>query len=96
MLSQLRTGVTRTRHAVLVVADIVAKVFLRRTKPSMRTNLSSRKPQKLERVKLSRRKFFHLAAGAAALPAMSRIASAQAYPSRAGANYPRICPWPGD
>jgi len=33
-------------------------------------------------VKLSRRKFFHLAAGAAALPAMSRIASAQAYPSR--------------
>jgi tripartite-type tricarboxylate transporter receptor subunit TctC len=48
----------------------------------MRANLSSRKPQKLERVKLSRRKFFHLAAGAAALPAMSRIASAQAYPSR--------------
>jgi tripartite-type tricarboxylate transporter receptor subunit TctC len=48
----------------------------------MRTNLSSRKPQELERVKLSRRKFFHLAAGAAALPAMSRIASAQAYPSR--------------
>jgi tripartite-type tricarboxylate transporter receptor subunit TctC len=48
----------------------------------MCTNLSSRKPQKLERVKLSRRKFFHLAAGAAALPAMSRIASAQAYPSR--------------
>jgi len=48
----------------------------------MRTNLSSRKPQKLERVKLSRRKFSHLAAGAAALPAMSRIASAQAYPSR--------------
>jgi tripartite-type tricarboxylate transporter receptor subunit TctC len=48
----------------------------------MRTNLSSRKPQKLERVKLSRRKFFNLAAGAAALPAMSRIASAQAYPSR--------------
>ena len=48
----------------------------------MRTNLSSRKPQKLERVKLSRLKFLHLAAGAAALPAMSRIASAQAYPSR--------------
>src|SRR5207237_9860614 len=28
------------------------------------------------------RKFFHLAAGAAALPALSRIARAQAYPSR--------------
>src|SRR6516162_4618619 len=29
-----------------------------------------------------RRQFLHLAAGAAALPAMSRIARAQAYPSR--------------
>src|SRR5882757_2152631 len=33
-------------------------------------------------VKLPRRKFLHLAAGAAALPAASRIARAQAYPSR--------------
>jgi len=33
-------------------------------------------------VKLPRRKFLHLAAGAAALPAFSRIARAQAYPSR--------------
>jgi tripartite-type tricarboxylate transporter receptor subunit TctC len=33
-------------------------------------------------MKLPRRKFLHLAAGAAALPAMSRIARAQAYPSR--------------
>jgi len=32
---------------------------------------------------LPRRRFLHLAAGAAALPAVSRIASAQAYPSRA-------------
>ena len=31
---------------------------------------------------LGRRKFLHLAAGAAALPAVSRIARAQAYPSR--------------
>jgi tripartite-type tricarboxylate transporter receptor subunit TctC len=29
-----------------------------------------------------RRKFLHLAAGAAALPAVSRIAGAQSYPSR--------------
>src|SRR6516165_1938891 len=29
-----------------------------------------------------RRQFLHLAAGAAALPAMSRMASAQAYPAR--------------
>jgi tripartite-type tricarboxylate transporter receptor subunit TctC len=33
-------------------------------------------------MKLPRRKFLHLAAGAAALPAMSRMARAQAYPSR--------------
>src|SRR5215471_5700722 len=33
-------------------------------------------------MKLPRRNFLHLAAGAAALPALSRIARAQAYPSR--------------
>jgi Tripartite tricarboxylate transporter family receptor len=33
-------------------------------------------------MKLPRRKFLHLAAGAAALPAVSRMASAQTYPSR--------------
>jgi tripartite-type tricarboxylate transporter receptor subunit TctC len=33
-------------------------------------------------MKLPRRRFLHLAAGAAALPAMSRLAWAQAYPSR--------------
>ena len=33
-------------------------------------------------MKLSRRKFLHLAAGAAALPVLSRIARAQTYPSR--------------
>jgi tripartite-type tricarboxylate transporter receptor subunit TctC len=33
-------------------------------------------------MKLPRRQFLHLAAGAAALPAMSRFAWAQAYPTR--------------
>jgi tripartite-type tricarboxylate transporter receptor subunit TctC len=33
-------------------------------------------------MKLPRRNFLHLAAGVAALPAVSRIASAQAYPTR--------------
>jgi tripartite-type tricarboxylate transporter receptor subunit TctC len=32
--------------------------------------------------KLSRRQFLHLAAGAAVLPALSRMARAQAYPAR--------------
>src|SRR5262245_65475452 len=35
-----------------------------------------------DRMKLPRRQFLHLAAGAAALPAVSRFASAQGYPSR--------------
>jgi tripartite-type tricarboxylate transporter receptor subunit TctC len=33
-------------------------------------------------MKLRRRRFLHLAAGAAALPAVSRVARAQTYPSR--------------
>ena len=33
-------------------------------------------------MKLPRRKFLHLAAGAAALPAMPYVAKAQAYPTR--------------
>ena len=33
-------------------------------------------------LKLPRRKFLHLAVGAAALPAVSRVAWAQAYPTR--------------
>jgi tripartite-type tricarboxylate transporter receptor subunit TctC len=33
-------------------------------------------------MKLPRRTFLHLAAGAAALPAVSKIAKAQAYPTR--------------
>jgi len=33
-------------------------------------------------MKLPRRKFLHLAAGAAAMPAVSRTARAQAYPTR--------------
>src|SRR5437667_4841227 len=35
-----------------------------------------------DRMKLPRRNFLHLVASAAALPAVSRIASAQTYPSR--------------
>src|SRR5215212_10224568 len=36
----------------------------------------------MTKVKLARRKFLHLAAGAAALPVLPRIARAQAYPTR--------------
>ena len=42
-------------------------------------------------MKLPRRQFLHLAAGAAALPAVSRIAWAQAYPSRPVRIDRRLC-----
>ena len=42
----------------------------------------SRRPRKGDLMKSPRRKFLRLAAGAAALPAVSRLAWAQAYPSR--------------
>jgi hypothetical protein len=38
--------------------------------------------ERLAKMKLPRRNFLHLAAGAAALPAMSRAATAQDYPTR--------------
>jgi hypothetical protein len=47
---------------------------------SVRARIARRRWE--ESMKLPRRKFLHLAAGAAALPAVSRIARAQAYPSR--------------
>jgi hypothetical protein len=39
-------------------------------------------PLRVKAIKLPRRQFLHLAAGATALPAVSRIARAQAYPAR--------------
>src|SRR5262245_55529074 len=39
-------------------------------------------PERGDDVKITRRKFLHSAAGAAALPVMTRVAWAQAYPTR--------------
>jgi hypothetical protein len=39
-------------------------------------------PLRVKAIKLPRRRFLHLAAGAAALPAASRIAMAQTYPTK--------------
>jgi hypothetical protein len=47
---------------------------------SVQARIARRRRQ--ESMKLPRRKFLHLAAGAAALPAVSRFARAQAYPTR--------------
>jgi tripartite-type tricarboxylate transporter receptor subunit TctC len=43
---------------------------------------TQRRPFRVRATKLPRRRFLHMAAGAAALPAVSRFAMAQAYPSR--------------
>ena len=47
-------------------------------------------------MKLPRRQFLHLAAGAAALPAVSRIAWAQAYPTRPVRMIVGLCPLEAD
>src|SRR5262249_43281937 len=56
-------------------------IALRRSLAVLRGAILLRKRGVLA-MKLHRRNFLHLAAGAAALPAMSRIAGAQAYPTR--------------
>src|SRR5262245_8124106 len=63
---RLRPSFVRSIHARIV-----------RPRPFSRAHDQGRTP-----MKLPRREFLHLAAGAAALPAVSRIAWAQAYPSR--------------
>src|SRR5258708_23825063 len=49
---------------------------------SRRNEPLCRKQSEREPMKLPRRKFLHLAAGAAALPAMSSVAMAQTFPTR--------------
>src|SRR5262249_29111485 len=58
--------------------SFVRSIHARVARPRPFTRVQGRGTQ----MKLPRRQFLHLAAGAAALPAISRIASAQAYPSR--------------
>src|SRR5262249_37298985 len=49
--------------------------------PTRRSN-DVKREREVKKMKLPRRSFLHLAAGAAVLPAASRIARAQAYPAR--------------
>ena len=59
----------------------VSKTRPTRRRPSERALLHGRLPR-VKATELPRRRFLHLAAGAAAVPATSRIAMAQAYPTR--------------
>jgi hypothetical protein len=55
------------------------------SRPTRRRPLDAeqhRRPLRVKATQFPRRQFLHLAAGAAALPAVSRVARAQAYPTR--------------
>jgi hypothetical protein len=74
---------------VVAAAMLSAGISLRRSiSPSVRIACprsiarATLRDQRGNAVKLPRREFLHLAAGAAVLPAVSRVAQAQAYPTR--------------
>src|SRR6266511_2201527 len=59
---------------------LIRRLFASRVRARLRARHCE--DQRGNAVKLPRRQFLHLAAGAAALPAASRVAWTQAYPSR--------------
>src|SRR5262245_29776649 len=61
--------------------SFVRSIHARIARPRPFTRVQQRRSGRTP-MKLPRRKFLHLATGAAALPAVSRLARAQAYPSR--------------
>ena len=62
--------------------SFVRSIHARIARPRPFTRVQYRRSGRRTPMKLPRRQFLHLAAGAAALPAVSRIAWAQAYPTR--------------
>src|SRR5262245_59023615 len=62
--------------------SFVRSIHARVARPRPFTRVQQRRSGRRTPMKLPRRNFLHLAAGAAALPVVSRIAMAQAYPSR--------------
>ena len=68
------------RSAGISLRRSISRLFASRARARLRAQHCE--DQGGNAMKLPRRNFLHLAAGAAALPAVSRIARAQAYPSR--------------
>src|SRR6266545_895580 len=62
--------------------SFVRSIHARIVRPRRFTRVQQRRSGRRTPMKLPRRRFLHLAAGAAALPAVSRLARAQSYPSR--------------
>src|SRR5262245_45943139 len=62
--------------------SFVRSIHARIARPRQFTRVKSRRTGGRPAMKIPRRRFLHLAAGAAALPAVSSIATAQVYPTR--------------
>ena len=73
--------ISERRKSKAETQPTVSKTRPTRRRPSERALLHGRLPR-VKATELPRRRFLHLAAGAAAVPATSRIAMAQAYPTR--------------
>jgi tripartite-type tricarboxylate transporter receptor subunit TctC len=74
-------SISERRKCRVETALIVSKSWRTQRRPVGAATLHGH-PLRVKATKLPRRRFLHLAASAAAIPAVSRIASAQTYPTR--------------
>jgi hypothetical protein len=74
-------SISERRKSRAGTAPIVSKSGRTQRRPVKAAMLQGH-PLRVKATNLPRRRFLHLAAGAAAIPAVSRIARAQAYPTR--------------
>src|SRR6516162_653411 len=81
MKEELVSIISEGRKSKAETQPTVSKIWQRRQRPIEAALLHGRS-LRVKATELPRRRFLHLAAGAAAGPATSRIAMAQAYPAR--------------
>src|SRR6516225_2375216 len=81
MKEELVSIISERRKSKAETQPTVSKIWQRRQRPIEAALLHGRS-LRVKATELPRRRFLHLAAGAAAGPATSRIAMAQAYPTR--------------
>jgi tripartite-type tricarboxylate transporter receptor subunit TctC len=74
-------GISESRKSRAEIPSIVSKSRRTQRRPVKAAMLHGH-PLRVSATEFARRRFLHLAAGAAALPGVSRIASAQTYPAR--------------
>ena len=74
-------SISERRKSRAETQSIVSKSWQTQRRPVEAVMLHGH-PLRVKATKLLRRRFLHLAAGAAALPAVSRVARAKTYPTR--------------